>query len=430
NDIAINGVPQGNTTGFDFAFTKAGGAAHGGTQVGTNPLIQDLEPGNYQVEITDATGCSSGLVDFTIDDNSVDPIAELNASNPDTNCVSPGTNIGNGDLTVQIVGGAAVSNYTFTWYRGTDTTDGDSQITGTAFTNTNQGSAVITGGDDETISDLSPGQYTVVVTDNDADDDNDGCFSSTTFTIDNVPATHEITSITLDPVDDCSTTGSAVIEDAHVTSGDRDDYDFTWYEDDATTTITPAGNDYELLTLAAGTYYVEAEHVGSTPNDGCTTSLFEFEILDVTVVPTVSLTLNTIDTSCETTDNTGNGAINFSITNDDGATYSYQWYAGAAVNVGVNEVAGATSGDAGTLDGVVDAVETSAYTAALTGVDGGDYTIRVIDTSNPSNTCFVDATFNLTEEQPTISIATDGADFVNTPNDNCSAGGYNGAFQI
>ncbi|WP_420581479.1 gliding motility-associated C-terminal domain-containing protein [Reichenbachiella sp.] len=422
-DIAINGVPQGNTTGFNFTFTKAGGAAHGGTQVGSNPLVSDLEPGDYQVEIIDATGCSSGLTDFTIDDISVNPIAELNTKNPDTNCVSPGTNTGNGDLTVQIVGGAAVSNYSFRWFRGTDVTDTDSEITAVAFTNADQGSAVITGGDDETISDLSPGQYTVLVTDNDADDDNDGCFSTTTFTITNVPEVHEITGITLAHVEDCGGTGSATIQDADVTSGDRDDYDFTWYEDDAVTPIATAANDYELLGLAAGTYFVEAEYTASTPNNGCMTSLFELEIEDQTVVPTLSLTLNVIDTSCDPDANEGNGAIDWSITNDDGGNYSYQWYAGTSVAGGTILSNGAS------INGAVGAAAMVA-SGTLSGVDGGFYTLRVIDEQNTSDNCFVDATFELTEEQPTISIATDGADFTNTPNDNCAGGGYNGSFEI
>ncbi|MEP2023567.1 hypothetical protein, partial [Reichenbachiella sp.] len=245
-----------------------------------------------------------------------------------------------------------------------------------------------------------------------------GCSVEGTYTIDTDPQEHTIAALTsLSHIEDCGTTGTATVEDADVTSGDRDDYDFTWYEDDATTPIATGANDYELLGLDAGTYFVEAEHVLF----GCSTSMIEFEIEDQTVVPTLSLTLNVIDTSCDPDANEGNGAIDWSITNDDTGNYSYQWYAGASVAAGTALVNGAS------INGAVGAAA-AVSSGTLSGVDGGFYTLRVIDEQNTSEDCFVDATFELDEDIPTITIAAAGS--TNTPNDNCSGGGYNGAFQI
>ncbi|SMD39244.1 hypothetical protein SAMN04488029_4078, partial [Reichenbachiella faecimaris] len=245
-----------------------------------------------------------------------------------------------------------------------------------------------------------------------------GCSVEGTYTINTDPQEHTLAALTsLSHIEDCGTTGAATIEDTDVTSGDRDDYTFTWYQSDAATPIATAANDYELLGLAAGTYFVEAEH----DLFGCTTSMVEFEIEDQTTVPTVSLTLNTIDTSCDPDANEGNGAINWSITNDDTGDYSYQWYAGASVATGTALVNGAS------INGAVGTAATVS-SGTLSGVDGGFYTLRVIDEQNTSADCFVDATFELDEEIPTISIAAAGT--INTPNDNCSGGGYNGQFQI
>ncbi|SMD39165.1 C-terminal domain of CHU protein family protein, partial [Reichenbachiella faecimaris] len=301
-------------------------------------------------------------------------------------CVSPGTNIGNGDLTVQISGGAAVGNYTFRWFRGTDVTDTDSEITGTAFTNTDQGSAVITGGDDETISDLSPGQYTVLVTDNDADDTDDGCFSTTTFTITNVPASPTLDEANIGTnivhVDDCGgANGSITITDADVTSGDVNDYDFTWYSNNPLTDLGVATTTASLTGLEPGLYYVKA----TDQSTGCNTGQVAFEVEDQSEAPEVTVTVNTVDTSCDSDANEGNGALDWEITNDDGGNYSYQWYAGTTVATGTMLT------DAGSITGSSGAASTTT-SGTLSGIDGGAYIIVVTDESNPSNTCSTEAT--------------------------------------
>ncbi|MGH1438317.1 MAG: hypothetical protein ACRBG0_28045, partial [Lewinella sp.] len=237
NDVTLNGTAAGNTAGYTFEYFKTGGAAHGGTHVPGAASITGLEDGDYYVVITNGDQCTSGQHNFTIDDNSVDPIVIELANTSDSNCSSPGANTGNGSLSVQLQSGAAVTDYSYVWYRGTDTSDGDYLITTVASTNAQQGSAVQDGGTGNSISALAPGQYTVIVTDTQIDGTNDNCPSTTTFTINNEPQIHEITNVTEVHITDCATTGSASIEDIDIGLDDQADYDYTWYLSDAVTPI-------------------------------------------------------------------------------------------------------------------------------------------------------------------------------------------------
>ncbi|MEP2023474.1 gliding motility-associated C-terminal domain-containing protein, partial [Reichenbachiella sp.] len=243
-----------------------------------------------------------------------------------------------------------------------------------------------TGGDDETISDLSPGQYTVLVTDNDGNDTDDGCFSTTTFTITNNPSSPTLDEANIElnitHVDDCGgSNGSIVILDADVPTGDVTDYDFTWYSNSPLTDLGVASTTTTLNSLEPGLYYVKA----TNQSTGCSTGQVPFEVEDQSVAPEVTVTVNTIDTSCDSDANEGNGALDWVITNDDGGNYSYQWYAGTTVATGTMLT------DGGSITGASGAASTTT-SGTLSGIDGGAYIIVVTDESNPSNTCSTEAT--------------------------------------
>ncbi|MEO9964312.1 MAG: gliding motility-associated C-terminal domain-containing protein, partial [Reichenbachiella sp.] len=386
--------------------------------------LDDMPAGDYQVTIeNDGTECSSSTIAFTIEDQYENPVVLVDSSNPDTNC-DVATNIGNGDLTVEIQGNV-VGDYTFEWYRGSTIADAiaNNQITAVASTNPNQGTAVITGADDETISDLSPDTYLVIVTDNSAPGNT--CQSTATFTISNVPESHTINETNVDAaivhVTDCSASnGSITVSDADITSGDVNDYDWVWYSDGPLTDLGVATTTTTLNSLTPGLYYVEATH----QTTGCSTGQIAFEVEDQAESPTLVLTENVTDSSCDPDTNEGNGAIDWTIGNTLGAVvpagdYDFQWYAGGIAMPGTNEVTGTgITGISGTIS--------AGYTGTITGLDGGVYTLRITDATSPNNTCFIDETITLSETIPTYEVTAS----TNTANTNCTGGGFNGEFEI
>ncbi|MEO9852447.1 MAG: gliding motility-associated C-terminal domain-containing protein, partial [Reichenbachiella sp.] len=276
----------------------------------------------------------------------------------------------------------------------------------------NQGTAVTTGGNPETISDLSPDSYLVHVVDNSTP--GQSCESYATFVVGSTPQGHSITNATFNHVTDCGgTDGTITIADADITDNVAD-YTFTWYTDGPLTVI--GGETGPALTnYAAGVYYVEATHNAT----GCMTNQFLAEILDNSVNPTVNLAINTIDTSCDTDVNEGNGIIDWTIGNTPTGSYDYQWYAGGTVAAGTLLVDNGTiTGSSGTI--------AAGYTGSISGLDGGVYTVRITDGTTPNNTCFTDETITLTETIPTYNVTAS----TNTPNTNCNGGGFNGEFEI
>ncbi|MCV9385425.1 gliding motility-associated C-terminal domain-containing protein [Reichenbachiella ulvae] len=400
---------------FDFA-SEGGGALPAGVNETISGLavdnngLENLPAGNYQVTITNTTSqCTSSTVVFTIDDNTIAPTVTATTT-ADTYCVLV-SNEGTGTLT--ITGGSA-TDYTYTWYKGTGTTDLLSANLGTTGAITNSG-LNLTG--------LATGSYTVVVTDNNATDNNFGCTTTATFQVENDTETHTITEANvtgnINHVVDCGgSDGSITINNADVTSGDVNDYTFAWYTANPTVLIS-GESSATLLNREPGDYLVVATHNVT----GCSTGQVAFEILDNSVAPEVTITVNSVDTSCDPDANEGNGALDWTITNDDGGNYTYQWYAGASVASGVALT------DNGTIAGTSGGGVTS---GTLSGIDGGAYVLLVTDNATPSNSCFVEATLLdssgdpmlLEEDIPVFEIST-----VNkTENTNCI--NPNGEFEI
>ncbi|MEQ9287321.1 MAG: hypothetical protein RIG77_10460, partial [Cyclobacteriaceae bacterium] len=206
-DVLEDGASQG-LTNYTFTWNAEGGGAHGGTLAstgaGTNNKLEDLQPGDYQVLITNTvTECTSSLIYFTIDNQAVDPVIVLTASSDDTSCKAG--NVGNGLLTIGVengVGTTTTTGYTFTWYRST-TTSAVNQITAPA--GGNAGSATVSGSG---IDNLSADTYTVVVTD--TSDPNNACTTTASFVLGEDQSVISITSseYTLTPSDNCTVNGA------------------------------------------------------------------------------------------------------------------------------------------------------------------------------------------------------------------------------
>ena len=225
-----------------------------------------------------------------------------------------------------------------------------------------------------------------------------GCITSVIVNIQNESEVHEIFSADVTNQTNCSPNNASItINDDDISingdasSGDVADYTFSWYEESLSNPIGgETGNSLSLSTFQAGVYLVTATNSAS----GCTTSPFKIDIENLTVAPEVLLNINTVDSSCDPDANEGNGEISFAIENPAVNTdYDFQWYVGTTTALALSG-SGVVDGASGTLNGSLEAD----YTATLSGIDGNQqYTLEVIDRSDPNNACSIVATIFLPE---------------------------------
>ncbi len=263
-----------------------------------------------------------------------------------------------------------------------------------------------------------------------------GCTITTrSFIIQNVPDIHTITTAAVTHLDNCSPDFNGAIEIDEITVNgttvitDLAGYNFTWTQvsvtdpgvtfdvaTDGNFTSVNNGNFDRVDNLPAGEYDVSATSTGAT-STGCVTATRRFTILDQSVDPGISLTVGKEDTSCEVNGDVGNGQIDFTITNNNRAAdgdFTYTWYKGTAVGTPVNGAGIAT----------ITATETigagGTFTGTLTGIDGGDYTIEVINTTSPSpnSNCAITATIAVVEDPVDLSI--EDTDYTTVMSTHCS----------
>ncbi|MGB3463699.1 MAG: gliding motility-associated C-terminal domain-containing protein [Cyclobacteriaceae bacterium] len=241
-----------------------------------------------------------------------------------------------------------------------------------------------------------------------------GCVILSSFNVQDIPEVHEIIDAFVQNQTDCSPNNAFIeIRDIDITDNSGD-YTYTWYDGDLTTVIAGETNSTLALTsLGAGTYFVEAEN----NNNGCVTAPFQVDVLDNTIDPQVTLSVNNIDTSCDPDPNEGNGSISLTIGSPDlNTNYAYQWYVGTSTG-------GTSLSDNGTITGATNTLNgpnLSDYVATLSGIQGNEnYTVEITDLSNPNAACKVVATIFLNETinsktlRPTI-------DYSISDNQNCT----------
>ena len=117
---------------------------------------------------------------------------------------------------------------------------------------------------------------------------NNGCSTTTTFTITDTPAVVTIANadIALTPQSNCSpVNGSATVNEITVNGigiGNTTGYTFTWYESNGTTVVAGSGTAATIgVALAAGSYFVQATN--ATTN--CKSPITAFTITDTHVNP-------------------------------------------------------------------------------------------------------------------------------------------------
>ncbi|MEL6562184.1 MAG: hypothetical protein AAFQ94_28620, partial [Bacteroidota bacterium] len=196
DSVRENGIAALVTAGnYTFQWFEEGVAIPGAdtritdglSTLGTDNRLEQLTAGTYSVIATNAvTGCNTGAFEILIGNEQIDPSIVINSIGDDAFCDN-GTNgdQGNGaiDLTVfEGTSNANLGNYTVTWFRGDDETIADNEIFPTDVAGgLDRGSALQASLTN--LTDLSAGDYTVVITKNDANSPNAGCSVTSTITV-------------------------------------------------------------------------------------------------------------------------------------------------------------------------------------------------------------------------------------------------------
>ncbi|WP_421878248.1 gliding motility-associated C-terminal domain-containing protein [Marinoscillum sp.] len=455
----------------DVAFPSAANGAAGAND------IAGLPAGTYYVGIqnTDSTGCvmsSDDFVEFTIDDNRVNPNFNITATEQDITCDAVNYTA-TGQATATVTNGSTdVDDYTFNWYfdaAGTDLLDAgdDPDLVNISFSGSGASGNTANGQAGVNIVDGLPnGTYYLQIIDNtNPGIDCESALQSVTITQFNstisvgntVGADFNITH-----VDDCDpVNGGFEILDitetrpggtsTSISGGDYaiTDYTFTWYEDDKTTLIANgasfpdvafpsaangAAGANDIAGLPAGTYYVGIQNTDST---GCVMSsddFVEFTIDDNRVNPNFNITATEQDITCDAVNYTATGQATATVTNGstDVDDYTFNWYFDAAgtdlLDAGddpdlVNISFSGSGASGNTANG-------QAGVNIVDGLPNGTYYLQIIDNTNPGIDCeSALQSVTITQFNSTISVGnTVGADFNITHVDDCDP--VNGGFEI
>lgn len=325
SDVSCNGGSDGSATASSsvgttpFTYTWSNGA--------TTATASSLSAGTYTVTVTDANGCS-GTATATIGE----PTAiTVNVSGNDATCAT-GTD---GDATATVSGGTAP--YAYLWSNGATTS---------------------------TIQNLSPGTYSVTIT------DANGCVStgsngSGSVTISR-PACCNVTDggVIAANQSNCGSFDPAVLTSVSGASGGLGTLEYLWLYS-YTNVPNTSGNPYwqaipnsNSATYDPSTTNQTIYYMRCARRQGCTFWAGESNVITITVYPQISIAATGSNLSC-------NGA-------NDGSV--------------------ATSISGGTLP-LTYAWSNGATTSSLQSISAGSYTVTVTD----ANGCSDDATVSITQ---------------------------------
>lgn len=334
DDTMPNGILSasvgGNTTDYTFAWYTGKGANIGTTVIGTSHELTNRASGDYTVVVTSkATGCE-GIREFYLSEDINEPSLALDGSVTHfTNCSAA-----DGTITVAVTDdGPSTSGHTYTWYRyGVE----------------------ITGETGPSIGGLTPGEYTVTVT-----NDFTHCTSAifTAVVEDNSPIWTVLPNIS--PAQECNNgtntdveTGGIEILSIEIGGVVRplSDFEFEWFvgkplDPDATFYTDPTiafpgdafnpnagGMDQNHLTnIVDGSYSV----VITDPISGCKT----VRVYNVPFMGSEEFVLVADDiihnTICNDPSSPGNGEITLGLDNfppsRDITDYTFTWYKGSNI---------------------------------------------------------------------------------------------------
>ncbi|WP_201568265.1 MULTISPECIES: hypothetical protein, partial [unclassified Imperialibacter] len=265
-------------------------------------INNDFNAGSYRVVAKNtATGCVSSPVPFTIGDNTAKPVLAGNFTiTPSLSCDN--TNFPNGTIDIDPDGNVAnnPAGYTIEWHTGGTATMAVGNVT---TDNNNLSDDLI----DDVLDNVSPGTYSVKVTNTAT-----GCFRVQQFVVGSgVPASPSLTVAVTQEVTDCNNpdgilTGTPAPKAAS-------EYNWFWFTDDQTTSVTTVGGDVSVEGVASslpeGLYYVRIQD----KETGCVSSLMS-KTLTRSSVALVSVTINSAPGDCDS----DAGEFEFDITGSSG----------------------------------------------------------------------------------------------------------------
>ena len=207
----------GSANNGGITATVSGGQAPYSYSWGDNATLNNLEAGTYSLTVTDANGCSNTASATLTDEGSAISI-NLSTSNPSCG------NSAEGNITASVSGGSAP--YTYVWSNN--------------------------GGNSNSINDLTPGNYSVTVT------DANGCSNSANATI----SAGAIINVTLTT----SGTGCDGNSINAMVNGGAAPYTYNWSNGENTNTITDLapGNYSVTVTDANGCSGVRSATIGNS----------------------------------------------------------------------------------------------------------------------------------------------------------------------
>jgi large repetitive protein len=224
---ALSASIDGDMSGYSFSWYS--GADTSGEIFASTPVVSFVPPGVYTVQVTDdLTSEVYGPQSVMVLDETVFPefSIEIIASNSSCSVVTP-----NGSMAVILAGGADPADYSYAWYAGVGL---DTPLAGES---------------NDTIQNLTEGNYTVVVT-NAASQ----CSSMNTTTI-NQETVSPVVNLTATDVTSCVSPNGSIT--AEIDGGSISDYTFEWYADSDSTDSPLDDNDNILDSIAEGTFTVK-----------------------------------------------------------------------------------------------------------------------------------------------------------------------------
>ena len=337
----------GGTPGYTYSWSPSGG---------TGVTASNLAAGNYTVTITDQRGCTQQAV------------ATITAPLPITANITPTQMLCNGDnnASAVVAAGGGTAPFTYAWNP--------------------------TGGTGASASNLSPGTYTVTVT------DDLGCTQSATTSISN-PALLQISSTPTNIL--CAGAGNGAVN--LTAGGGTGALAYTWSP--AISTGSSANN------LSPGTYTATV-----TDANGCTASV----ATTITEAPPLTLALNsTTDVLCaggttgsaSVTAGGGTGNLTYSWTPSGGSTATAGNLAAGTYTVLVTDANNCTITTSATISEppVLNATATIGATLLCAGANSGSATVSAGGGSSPyqyswSNGAVSTSINNLTAGNYTVTV--------------------------
>ncbi|MTI20429.1 hypothetical protein E1176_05285, partial [Fulvivirga sp. RKSG066] len=223
---------------------------------------------------------------------------------------------------------------------------------------------------------LSADSYTVIVT-----DDNSGCTNTLTEVVEQESEIPTVQANIVSEITDCSDLNGGEIT-AFVAGENSNKYEFNWYIGSSVKPSPDYGNQETITNLTAGQYTVTAERKSTK----CISDPLTVTINDLTTNPSVNITIDNEQTSCDA----GNPNGTLSATADGGtAGHTFEWFDGQ------NTLPANSLG----------------FGATITGLDAGFYTVVATDNSdNCSAEEEIEITDNLTSPTSINTFTVDQTD--------------------